>query len=83
MEKAALIVQIESAVVMVSIRLRQRHGHMGMVVRGYRLGLIHVKRMVSEQRQERERLRSHEHRQQRRAKPPNASEEPHGLNALP
>jgi hypothetical protein len=79
MQRAALIVQIEQTVMMVSIECPVMDSDMFMVVGCYRHRLVDVERVVPKQRQHAERLRSDKQRQQRCANAPNSSEKSHGF----
>src|SRR6186997_2651958 len=81
MQRAALIVQIEQTVMMVSIECPVMDSDMFMVVGCYRHRLVDVERVVPKQRQHAERLRSDKQRQQRCANAPNSSEKSHGVQA--
>jgi hypothetical protein len=77
MEGAALIVQIERAVMVVGIGTRDSRSDMRVAMSGDWHRLIHIQRVVVDQRDDPRNLRDHEERQQGCAEAADCSHERH------
>ena len=83
MQSTALIMQIECSVVVVGIRIGDRPSDMWMLVCSDWCRLIHIQRVVIEQRNNARDLRNREDRQQGCSKALDGANEPHRVEPLP
>ena len=83
MEGAALIVQTEHAVMVVSIGIREGRFGRGVPVGGDRRRFIHIQRVVADQRNDSRHLRNHEEYHQAGAEAADSSYAGHGPELLP
>ena len=83
MEGAALIVQTEHAVMVVSIGIRDGRFGSRVPVGGDRRRFIHIQRVVADQRNDPRHLRNHEERHQAGAEAADGSYAGHGPELLP
>ena len=82
-QSAALIMQTYRAVMVVGVGMGERRMDVGVVVCRYWCRLIHIERVIMEERNDTHHLRDHEDRQQGCAKASDCSHERHGLRMTP
>jgi hypothetical protein len=82
-KRAALIVQVERAMMVIGIRIDKGRLVNRMMMRINRHCLINIERVIVEQRNDTCNLRRHEQRQQRQANPAHGSQDCHRLWMLP